>query len=82
MGTDESEDEQHTMKIKTESYSRLIVEKDRRYLYRAKNKTAVWHWSSYDAWYDSFKRPGAALAVARKFGGIVRKFNPITGEIT
>lgn len=63
-------------------YARLIIEKDNRYLYRARNKRPIWHWSSYDAWFDKFHRAGMTAAVARKFGGTVRSFNPITGEIT
>jgi len=63
------------------AYDRMIIEKNRQYLYCVKDNNLVWHWSPWHAWYDELKRTGITKTIARKIGGNVRKFNPITGEI-
>ena len=64
------------------AYNRRIIEKDRRYLTRAENGQPVWHWSPYHAWWDAENGGRFVTAVARKVGGTVRVFNPITGSVT
>ena len=68
------------MSVDMKQYDRMIIEKDRNYLSHAENGEPVWHWSPYHAWWDPFKGR-YARKVADKVGGIVRVFNPITGDI-
>ena len=69
------------MNVDLRQYDRRIVEKDRRYLTGAKNGEPVWYWSPYHAWYDAENGGRFVPEIARKVGGTVRTFNPITGEI-
>lgn len=69
------------MKTDLTAYDRRIIEKDRRYLTGAENGKPVWHWSQYHAWWDQENGGRFVAAVARKVGGQVRTFNPITGAI-
>lgn len=63
------------------AYDRMIIEKNRQYLYCVKDNNPVWHWSPWHAWHDELNRTEITKTIARKIGGKVRKFNPITGEI-
>lgn len=63
------------------AYERRIIEKDRRYLWGAKNKEPVWHWSPYHAWWDEEHSGRYVAEVAKEVRGTVRIFNPITGTI-
>ena len=66
--------------IDVTDYDRVIIEKDRRYLACIKDGLPVWHWSTYQAWWDPY---GGKFAkeVARKLDARIRTFNPITGDI-
>ena len=68
------------MTVDLSKYDRPIIEKDRRYLYCVHDLRPEWHWSPYHAWWDR-RRNGSARMVAKKLGGKVRIFNPITGDI-
>ena len=63
------------------AYERRIIEKDRRYLWGAKNGAPVWVPSPYDAWWDQENSGANVLMVAKEIGGTVRTFNPLTGEL-
>lgn len=68
------------MKVDLSEYERKIVQKGRLYLYCAGGDGSLqWTNSKYDAW--SSKRRDKAVMVAKKVGGRVRTFNPITGDI-
>ena len=69
------------MNTNINDYNRMIIEKNRQYLYCVKDNNLVWHWSPWHAWHDELKRTWITKTIARKIGGNVRKFNPITGEI-
>ncbi|MBQ1364241.1 MAG: hypothetical protein IIY60_00375 [Clostridia bacterium] len=68
------------MDVNMRKYDRAIIEKDRRYLFCVKNGEPSWHWSLYQAWWDRGNGENARK-VARIIGGVVRIFNPITGEV-
>ena len=69
------------MKTDLSQYDRRIIEKDRRYLWGAKNGAQVWVPSPYDAWWDQENSGANVLMVAKEIGGTVRTFNPLTGEL-
>ena len=69
------------MNTNLRDYDRKIIEKDRRYLFKAENGEPVWHWSLYHAWWDEEHGGQYVPEVAKQVGGTVRTFNPITGEI-
>lgn len=69
------------MSVDMSKYDRLIIEKDRRYLTGVKDLRPQWHWSPYHAWWDKHGRRETTKGIARKLGGRVRRFNPITGEV-
>ena len=68
------------MEVNIKAFDRKIVEKDRRYISRAYAGQPEYHWSLYSAWWDPKGGENARL-VARKIGGTVRTFNPITGDV-
>lgn len=69
------------MKTDPRTLERRIIEKDRRYLWGAKDGAPVWVPSPYDAWWDKENSGANVLMVAKEIGGTVRTFNPLTGEI-
>lgn len=69
------------MKTDPRTLERRIIEKDRRYLWGAKDGAPVWVPSPYDAWWDQENSGANVLMVAKEIGGTVRTFNPLTGEI-
>ena len=69
------------MSIDLRTFDRRIIEKDRRYLWGAKDREPVWVWSPHDAWWDEENSGRYVQRVANRVGGIIRTFNPITGEL-
>ena len=69
------------MKTDPRTLERRIIEKDRRYLWGAKDGAPVWVPSPYDAWWDQENSGANVLMVAKETGGTVRTFNPLTGEL-
>lgn len=69
------------MKTDPRTLERRIIEKDRRYLWGAKDGAPVWVPSPYDAWWDQENSGANVLMVAKEIGGTVRTFNPLTGEL-
>ena len=69
------------MKTDPRTYERRIIEKDRRYLWGAKDGGPVWVPSPYDAWWDQENDGANVLIVAKEVGGTVRTFNPLSGEL-
>lgn len=63
------------------TYNRRIVEKDKRYLTHAERGRPAWHWSPYHAWWDAENGGQFVPEIAKKVGGKVRTFNPVTGVI-
>lgn len=69
------------MSIDLRTFNRRIIEKDRRYLWGAKDGAPVWVPSQYDAWWDQENSGANVLMVAKEISGTVRTFNPLTGEL-
>ena len=68
------------MKVDLNEYERKIVQKGRLYLYCAGGDGSLQLTNSkYDAWRN--RHAEKARMVAKKVGGRVRTFNPITGDV-
>lgn len=62
--------------------NRLIVKKEGVFFRGLKYGNPEWTPSAYEAWYEPEGSQIFAQKVADKMGGVVRKFDPVTGEVS
>ena len=67
------------MTVDLRDYEEFVVRKGRLYMFSVTDGYLRWTNSPYDAW--RHKRRDKARMVAKRIGGRVCAFNPVTGEV-